>query len=49
MTKKAKGLLHVRPRIMQWNKHMKPYGKRAFWKVERLLERKECAQRLHDQ
>jgi hypothetical protein len=43
MTTKKRGLLHVRPKIMDWNKHMKPFGKRLFWKKERQLEKKECA------
>lgn len=43
MTTKKRGLLHVRPKIMGWNKHMKKFGKRLFWKTERTLEKKECA------
>lgn len=43
MTTKKRGLLHVRPKTMDWNKHMKWFGKRAFWKTERQLEKKACA------
>jgi hypothetical protein len=43
MATKKRGLLHVRPKIMDCNKHMKWYGKKAFWKTERQLEKKECA------
>lgn len=42
MTTKKRGLLHVRPKKMDCNKHMKRYGKKCFWKTERQLEKKEC-------
>ena len=46
MTTKKQGLLCVRPKAMIWNKHMKKFGKRLFWKKERQLEKKAFAHDL---
>lgn len=42
MANVKKGLTVAIPAIVRWWKHLKPDGKRRFWKCQRKADKKMC-------
>lgn len=43
MATKRKGVVTVAQSFNGWWKHLRPYGKRMFWKAERKAAKREAA------